>query len=184
MNVLRISFGSPIRHVGLRSGMSVSDKVYQSLMRHVSLWWGMSVSDEACWSPMGFRWGMLVSNGFPMRHVGLQWVSNLACQSLMRHVSLRWDISNRIRDPTESDMPGWSPTCLICSRHAWSETVMSDRRLTYLIGDWHASSETDMPDRRPMTDMVDEAWCPMSQMRPVCIRWGMLVSDGFPICLR
>ena len=56
---------SPIRHVGLRSGMSVSDKACQSPISHVGLRSGMSVSDQACRSPIrhvGLRSGMSVSD--------------------------------------------------------------------------------------------------------------------------
>ena len=48
--------GSPTRHVGIRSGLLVSDQTYQSPMGHVS------VSDEAC--------------RFPMRHVCLRLFSD------------------------------------------------------------------------------------------------------------
>ena len=46
--------GSQIRHVGLRSGMSVFDDTFQSLVRHVDLRWDSDeasfVFEEACWS--------------------------------------------------------------------------------------------------------------------------------------
>ena len=50
MSVFNEACWSPIRHVGLRWGMLVSDGYP---MRHVGLQWGMSVSDG---SPIGLRW--------------------------------------------------------------------------------------------------------------------------------
>ena len=80
------SYGSPMQHVGLRSGIWVSDKGYRSPM---GLWLGMSVFDDACRSPMrhvGLRWGMSVSDETCrslLRQVGLRWVFNQACRSPM-----------------------------------------------------------------------------------------------------
>ena len=45
MLVFNKAYRFPTKHVGLRSGMSVSDQECRSLIRHASLQW---VSDEAC----------------------------------------------------------------------------------------------------------------------------------------
>ena len=46
--------GSRIRHVGLRSGMKVSEQASRrSPLEHVGLQW---VSDQGCWSPTCLRW--------------------------------------------------------------------------------------------------------------------------------
>ena len=60
---------STIKHVGLRW---VSCQALRNPIRHAGLRPGMSVSDEACWSSMrhaGFQSDMLVSDGSMM---GLQ----------------------------------------------------------------------------------------------------------------
>ena len=67
---MSVSNGSPIRHVGPWSGMSVSDQACRSPIRHVVL---RLVSNQACRSPMGLWSGMSVSDGAP---IGLHWVSN------------------------------------------------------------------------------------------------------------
>ena len=81
---MSVTDGSPIRHVSLQwvsqSGMLVSNQACQSPIRHLGLWW---VSVQACWSLMGLRWGMMFSDGSPIRHVGLRWVSCQACWSPM-----------------------------------------------------------------------------------------------------
>ena len=86
-------------------------------IRHVGIWSGMLVSDQACRFPMGrsdqasqshisdvgLQSDMSVSNGSPMRNVGL--------------------LGDRLAR-SESNMPLWIPTCLIRDRNAWSS--MSD----------------------------------------------------------
>ena len=67
------AYWAPMTHLGLWSGMSVSDQACQSLMGFRS---DILVSDEACHSPMGLWSGMSVSDRSPIRHVGLWWVSN------------------------------------------------------------------------------------------------------------
>ena len=61
---VKVSDGSPIRHVGLQCSISRSP---------MGLWSGMSVSEEAC--------------------QGLQWVSNQACRSPMKHVKVSKRVS-------------------------------------------------------------------------------------------
>ena len=61
---MSVSNGSPIRHVDLLLASDeacwglrwVSNQACRSPMGHVGLRWGMSVSDGACRSPMGLRW--------------------------------------------------------------------------------------------------------------------------------
>ena len=50
-----ISYGSLIKHVGLRSGTLVSNQACQSLIRHIGCRSGKSVSDQTCQSTMGLR---------------------------------------------------------------------------------------------------------------------------------
>ena len=71
MSVSNHACRSPIGHVGLLLGMSVSDG---SQMKHVEVSDGPSiryvshrwVCDQACCYPMGFESGMLVSDGSPI----------------------------------------------------------------------------------------------------------------------
>ena len=79
------------RHIGDRHASSI---------RHVGLRSGVLVSDETYWSPIGLRSGMLVFDGSPIRHVGLQWGMSVSNGSSMKHVGLRWVFNEAWRSPT------------------------------------------------------------------------------------
>ena len=72
----RCPIGTPIRHVGLKSIMLVFDQSCRSPFNHVGLWSGMSLSDGSLISHVRLRWVSDQAWWFPIRHVGLQWVSD------------------------------------------------------------------------------------------------------------